>query len=190
MSTQFKEMLSAVMDGEATEFEMRRLFDEAQRSPDLRGVWSRYHLIGAALRREGRGGDQQAALDRLWARIDAGGGAERDVVRTRRYRFAALAASAAVAVVVLGIAVDAGRHRASRHGAEIAAATTQAPGEAADSVRVLDDAPSATLVRDVPSESDVARARAYMLHHARHLALNPRVTGGVQYVKVAAFESR
>jgi len=185
MSSQFKEMLSAVMDGEASEFETRRLFDEAQRSPELRGVWSRYHLIGAALRREGRGGDPQAALDRLWARVDAGAESnERGAVRSRRFRIAALASSAAVAIVVLGIAVDTGQRRASKHVAEVAALQTEGAGAVADPGDAIEPA---SFVRDVPSESDVARARAYMLHHARHL---PRVTGGVQYVKVAAFESR
>jgi hypothetical protein len=48
----------------------------------------------------------------------------------------------------------------------------------------------ARLVRVLPSDSDVARMRAYMLHHAHHAALNQRTTSAVPFVKVAAFESR
>ena len=193
MSSQVKEMLSAVMDGEASEFETRRLFDEAQRSPELRGVWSRYHLIGAALRREGRGGDAQSALDRMWARIDAGyEGGEIDGGRARRLRYVALATSAVVAIVVLGLGIDTGRHPASQAGRDLIATARDAGDVTAEPVNVLDDAANAaTFVREVPSESDVARSRAYMLYHAHHVALNPRfAAGGVQYLKVAAYESR
>jgi len=192
MSSQFKEMLSAVMDGEASEFETRRFLDEAQRSPELRGVWARYHLIGATLRREGRGGDSQAALDRMWARIDAGyEDGEADGSRARRLRYVALATSAVVAIVVLGLAIETGQHRSTPAGRDLIAATG-APGVTAEPVRVLDDpAAAATFVREVPSESDVARSRAYMLYHAHHAALNPRfAAGGVQYLKVATYESR
>ena len=54
MSEQLKESLSAVMDGEADEFEIRRVLDEATSDAELRGVWERYHLIGSVLRGEGR----------------------------------------------------------------------------------------------------------------------------------------
>jgi hypothetical protein len=45
-------------------------------------------------------------------------------------------------------------------------------------------------VQVLPTESDLARMRAYMLHHAHHTALNQRTTGAVPFVKVAAFEGR
>ena len=173
-------------------FETRRFFDEAQRNPELRGVWSRYHLIGAALRREGRGGDAQPALDRMWARIDAGyEGNDLQVHRTRRMRYAALATSAVVAIVVLGFAVGTSQRMSQSDRDLIATAPKEAGDMVADPVSVIDEAASPTFVRDVPSESDVARSRAYMLYHAHHVAVGrPVVAGGVQYMKVATYESR
>ena len=56
------ETVSAVMDDEASEFELRRLLDEAARNPEIRDAWRRYHLIGVALRGEWRtGGDELRA---------------------------------------------------------------------------------------------------------------------------------
>ena len=53
MSEQLKESLSAVMDGEADEFEIRRVLNEAADDPELRGVWERYHLVRSVMRGEG-----------------------------------------------------------------------------------------------------------------------------------------
>src|SRR5262249_26789102 len=77
MSDQLKESLSAVMDGEADDFELRRALDEMSNDPALRGVWERYHLIGSALRREGRGTANSLGA-RFWDRIDAGEGTAAD----------------------------------------------------------------------------------------------------------------
>lgn len=45
------ESLSALVDGEASEFEGRRLLDMVS-NPELREKWQRYHLSGALIRRE------------------------------------------------------------------------------------------------------------------------------------------
>ena len=64
------ETLSAAVDGEATDAEMRRLLDEAEEDPELRAAWKRYHSIGAALRGERRpGGD--ALRERVWADLQS-----------------------------------------------------------------------------------------------------------------------
>lgn len=47
-----RESLSALMDGEASEFEVRRLLDSLDEDPELRARWRRYQLARAALRRE------------------------------------------------------------------------------------------------------------------------------------------
>ena len=59
MSEKLFETLSAAMDNEASEFELRRVFDEARRNPRLRDAWGRYHAIGAALRDELHAGDSE-----------------------------------------------------------------------------------------------------------------------------------
>ena len=46
MSEKLKGSLSAVIDGEADEFELRRVLDEVDKNEELRSTWERYHLIG------------------------------------------------------------------------------------------------------------------------------------------------
>jgi len=52
MTEQLRQSLSAVIDGEADAFELRRVLDELDRDPELRAAWDRYHLIGSVLRGE------------------------------------------------------------------------------------------------------------------------------------------
>ncbi|SIT65903.1 sigma-E factor negative regulatory protein RseA [Ectothiorhodosinus mongolicus] len=66
MSVSKEERLSALIDGEAGAFEQRRLMDELQHDAELRGRYSRYHLMGDVM----RGARWQADTD-LSARIQA-----------------------------------------------------------------------------------------------------------------------
>ena len=66
MSVSKEERLSALVDGEAGAFEQRRLMDELQHDAELRGRYSRYHLIGDVM----RGARWRADTD-LSARIQA-----------------------------------------------------------------------------------------------------------------------
>jgi len=50
MSEQLKEALSAALDNEADEFELRRVLDEAGRDESLRETFERYQLIQAVMR--------------------------------------------------------------------------------------------------------------------------------------------
>lgn len=50
--TQLNESLSALVDDEASEFEVHRLLSAAQQDPDIRERWHRYQLASAALRGE------------------------------------------------------------------------------------------------------------------------------------------
>jgi sigma-E factor negative regulatory protein RseA len=51
-SDQLFESLSALVDNEANELEVRRILKHAENNPDLMERWRRYHLIGSALRKE------------------------------------------------------------------------------------------------------------------------------------------
>lgn len=46
------ETLSALMDGEAGDFELRRLLQQLPGDPALRGTWSRYQLVSAVLQKQ------------------------------------------------------------------------------------------------------------------------------------------
>ena len=189
MSDQLKESLSAVMDGEADDFEMRRVLDETSDSPALRGVWERYHLVRSVMRREGRA-PMNSLGDRFWSRIDAGEGADADHVvesgigrAARRsgwgQRLGGIAVAAGVAAaVVIGFRVN---ETATVEAPKVAVVEPSAPPAA---MALFDDE-----MRDrvAPAALDVQH-HAYMVHHARHVALNNRSV--VPFVKVAAFESR
>ncbi len=199
MTEQLKEALSAVMDGEADEFEIRRVLNEATADPDLRGVWERYHLVRSVMRGEGRtlgvGADRLST--RFWTQIDAGSedvnaatapGARASKLASdtsafwttwgRRVAGVAVAAGVA-AVVVIGFRTDEGAVAPTSRVAVVE------PAVPAAQVALFDDD---TGGRAIPAALDIQRARAYMLHHARHVALNNRSI--VPFVRVAAFESK
>jgi len=51
MSEKMRESMSALMDGEASDFETRRVLEGMDNS-ELRDVWSRYHAASAAMKRD------------------------------------------------------------------------------------------------------------------------------------------
>ncbi len=54
MSEQLKESLSAVIDGEADEFEIRRVLNEAANDPSCAACGNDIHLVRSVMRGEGR----------------------------------------------------------------------------------------------------------------------------------------
>lgn len=97
------EKLSAFVDNELSELEQRRLLVELDRDPVLRAAWERYHLIGAALRRD----LEHLAPADLSARVadaiagEAGHRPRRALAVTLGRAFGGLAIAAAVATVAV-----------------------------------------------------------------------------------------
>lgn len=52
MSERNKESLSALMDGEADELEVRRVLNQLDKDDELRDNWKNYHLMGSLMRDE------------------------------------------------------------------------------------------------------------------------------------------
>jgi sigma-E factor negative regulatory protein RseA len=82
MSEKLKESLSAVMDGEADEFEIKRVLNETSSNTEFMSRWHRYHLIGHVLRTQYANRERSAdsmpltrsvddTLARLWQAIDS-----------------------------------------------------------------------------------------------------------------------
>jgi sigma-E factor negative regulatory protein RseA len=193
MSEQLRESLSAVMDGEAGEFELKRVLNELSANEELRGTWERYHLVRSLLRRELGRGAPIDFTERLWARIEA----DDSYVETadapvegrvgRRWLGPATGVAVAAAVaftVILGFNLT--PSDTNEPDAVVAeAAVTLEPRTQRVSI-VEDPNPS---LHAYPSRLDMQRARSYMLHHAQHAALNEQ--GSVlPFAKVAAFETR
>lgn len=71
MSEKLRESLSAVMDGEADEFELRRVLNEIEQDPELKALWDRYHEASAVFKREYAIGSGQLR-DRVWEALGGG----------------------------------------------------------------------------------------------------------------------
>jgi len=101
MSEKMHESMSALMDGEATDFEARRLLEQMD-SPEMREKWSRYHLASAAMKRDSAAGKSQidisAAVSAAIANESKGVAPQRKPLRAMA-GFASAAAIAFVAVI-------------------------------------------------------------------------------------------
>ena len=119
MSEKLREAVSAAVDGEASEFELRRVLDEMGKDESLWRAWQSYHLIGQAAR--GENVEAVAEMgERIWASLDAEEFLEQDIVQEepayavtpsaprRRWGLAggALAAALSVAVVMSSDLLD------------------------------------------------------------------------------------
>lgn len=165
------ESLSAAIDGEAEELELRRVLNAVGDDPDLRAKWQRLHLIGGVLRREtppvvnsplptwpddiqaGEADDSAAEKRRAPAPTPE--------TRTRRFGgrwlapvgSAALAAAAALVVVFYF-----------------------GPDEPTGAEPVVADGsqPPAHGLANVPTELDLERTNAYIYQHARGTSIAAR----------------
>ena len=165
------ESLSAAIDGEAEELELRRVLNAVGENPDLRAKWQRLHLIGGVLRRE-TPPVVRAPLPAWPADIDAGAAADDTTMdhatfsptlepETRRVggRWlapvggAALAAAAALVVVFyFGPEEPTGPEPVVANGSQ----------------------PPAHGLANVPTELDLERANAYIYQHARGTSIAAR----------------
>lgn len=69
MSEQLREALSAIVDGEASNFELRRVLDEISKDESLQTTWHNYHLMRSAMHGENTV-NVSGMSDRIWAELD------------------------------------------------------------------------------------------------------------------------
>lgn len=165
------ESLSAAIDGEAEELELRRVLNAVDEDPDLRAKWQRLHLIGDALRRE-TPHVVRAPLPTWPADMEAGAadddrtiehGAFGPTLKPETRRFG-------------------GRWLAPVGGAALAAAAALVvvfyfgPEEPTGAEPVVADRsqPPAHGLANVPTELDLQRANAYIYQHARGTSIAAR----------------
>ena len=105
--TRLNEALSALMDGEADELELRRVLRELPLSPELAAAWKRYHAVRASLQQDMHLNPRVDLLKGVQARLaaeqDTHQGRMSGMLRSRLVRYVgqgAIAASVAVAVLV------------------------------------------------------------------------------------------
>lgn len=190
MTDKLKESLSAVIDGEADEFELRRVFDEAARNNELTETWHRYHLISTIMCGEEPASpslrdsvlqamsDESEQLENEGLSLVSGSdviAVDKSASKGRRSGALgpvlgmAVAAAVAMAVVVF---VDPGSN-------------SELPTLADNPALELATPASTTLASDTRDE-DTQRTQAYLIHHVQQTAMNRgRV---VSFAKVATYE--
>ena len=188
MSEKLKESLSAVIDGEADEFELRRVLDEMSRDDILAGSWERYHAIGSVLRGE-RATVGIAMRERVWAELQAGpegvqAPSELDIVAAERpaatggkakWTPVAVAATVALAVVVGFVGF-------------------QGTGQSTPATVALEEPVSAeqqSLYEAVAlspevTDSDQNRTEAYIVSHYQQTGMDG--PGGLGFARMVAYE--
>ena len=172
MTEKFNEFVSAMLDDEAEEFEIRRVIGEIARNSDLKSTWSRYHVISSVLKREGLSNLEELDIgDASSGDIGSSFGRKtlgdrtlnRPWLRSRGTLLASLAAAIAALAIIITINDE---------------GTTQV--ELADTLVMPD--PIVTDDR-VPAESDIRRAEAYLIQHAQHVSMNSSAAP-IPFVKV------
>ncbi|MFP6823510.1 MAG: sigma-E factor negative regulatory protein [Pseudomonadales bacterium] len=172
MTEKFNEFVSAMLDDEADEFEIRRVLGEIAGNSDLKSTWSRYHVISSVLKREGLSNLEELDIgDASSGDIGSSFGRKtlgdrtlnRPWLRSRGTLLASLAAAIAALAIIITINDE---------------GTTQV--ELADTLVMPD--PIVTDDR-VPAESDIRRAEAYLIQHAQHVSMNSSAAP-IPFVKV------
>lgn len=172
MTEKFNEFVSAMLDDEADEFEIRRVLGEIAGNSDLKSTWSRYHVISSVLKREGLSNLEELDIgDASSGDIGSSFGRKtlgdrtlnRPWLRSRGTLLASLAAAIAALAIIITINDE---------------GNTQV--ELADTLVMPD--PIVTDDR-VPAESDIRRAEAYLIQHAQHVSMN-RSAAPIPFVKV------
>ena len=177
MTEKFNEIVSAMLDDEADEFEIRRVLGEIARNSDLKSTWSRYHVISSVLKREGLSNlDELNVGDAPPGDIGSSSGpkalGDRTLNRLWTLRRGTLVASLAAAIAVLAIIFTINDD-----------GTKQV--ELANTLVVPD--PVETDGR-IPAESDILRAEAYLIRHAQHVSMNGSAAP-IPFVRVIAHEN-
>jgi len=193
MSEKLKESLSAVIDGEADEFELRRVLDEIGKDAKLALSWERYHLIGSAMRRE-RVVNSSIMREQVWAEVRPESAtsearvqvaAEPDTAKPLGEpavgrRIALTVAAGLLVVAILGLGDFAG----IGEGSPPVVAGSERPAE--PSTAQL-PSPNGTLaLYEEVTDTDQNRVRAYMVSHHQQLGMNrPGFSG---FAKMVAYE--
>lgn len=177
MSEKINEFLSAMLDDEADEFEIRRVLSEVSNNSGLKSKWSRYHLVSSVLKGEGLSNLEELDLGDV-STGDIGPSSRRETVKERKLNKpwlpgrGTLAASLVAVIAVLTIVFARNDEGAKQL-------------ELADSLVVPD-----LVAKDerLPTESDIRRAEAYLIQHAQNASMNSSVAP-IPFIKVIAHQA-
>ena len=163
------ESLSAAIDGEAEELELRRVLNAVTEDPELQAKWERLHALGSLLRREPLSGvgsppawPTDAVTDAAPAAAEAKLPASQGAASSAARRFSARRWLAPLGSAVLAAA------------AGLVVALYFAPGEQPEAPAIAGRAQPAHGLGNVPTAVDLERANAYIYQHARGTSIAAR----------------
>ncbi|MGA6099222.1 sigma-E factor negative regulatory protein [Stutzerimonas marianensis] len=192
------ESLSAVMDNEADELELRRVL-AAHGDSDMRSTWSRYHIARAAMHKE----LTEPRLD-IASAVSAALADEPALMPAKQQRFAwrnlgRIAVAASVTVAVLAgvrlynqneVAGPQVAQQAPQPSIAVPQATNQGPAVLAGYSEGT-SAPEAEAAAQAPAEGwHDQRLPAYVRQHAQQAAFGSGSESALPYARAASMEDR
>lgn len=191
MNEQLREAMSALVDGEASELEIRRILKAADDSPQLREAWANFHAAGQAMRGEPATRPSLMFADQLWQALE-----NEPAHRASRWKrlmsasFFKPAASFAVAASVAGVVFVSGQTMQMASSAsgvpQVAVRDAAPPPVLSSPARLVSTgaqqySPAVPYTRanaspvpvSSPVENNDPRMQAYLLMHAAHAAQAP-----------------
>ncbi len=197
MSDRLRESVSALMDGEVEELELRRLLS-ARDSDIVRSSWQRYHRLQLAMKGESTAFVHWDISTRVSSLIDDDPLPVNNVQPKNKYMqaLASFTVAASVAAVVVFTAGDLGTANPASPASQPETLSRVFPASAGVTVSagssVASASPSANAVRSLPGAdaraNEEARKRLdrYMLRHTESAALN-NGQGMISYARLANF---
>ena len=190
MSEKMNESLSALVDGEADELEIRRLLNQLERDDELRATWQRYQMMGAVMRGEAvsrvdlSAGIRQAIagepMDEVPGVAAATVAAPAAASRWRWVASGAVAASVMLGVVLVGLQGQPAQQNA------LSAPLAQQEPVAADVLQVA-QAPSALSAEEQAQLEDAQRRlQEYVMQHTEQATGGP-ARGMAPFARVVNF---
>ncbi|UTW47253.1 sigma-E factor negative regulatory protein [Bacterioplanoides sp. SCSIO 12839] len=191
MNDRIKESLSALVDGETDELEVRRVLNELDKDSELKDTWKRYQLMGSLMREESVSPAQLEGVDLSKGIMQAIEGEPMDEVPARQgetshsaqavtpRRFNWLASGAVAASVTLAVLLGV-RLNSDIQQQELVA-DAQAP--------VVENQQVASAPDMTPEQLEQAQRKLqeYVLQHTENAALNTG-RGMMPFARVASFE--
>lgn len=191
MNDRIKESLSALVDGETDELEVRRVLNELDKDSELKDTWKRYQLMGSLMREESVSPAQLEGVDLSKGIMQAIEGEPMDEVPARQEetshnaqavtprRFNWLASGAVAASVTLAVLL----------GVRLNSDIQQQELVADAQVPVVENQQVAAAPDMTPEQLEQAQRKLqeYVLQHTENAALNTG-RGMMPFARVASFE--
>lgn len=192
MNDRIKESLSALVDGETDELEVRRVLNDVEQDDELRQTWQRYQMMGSLMRDEPMAsvdlsrGIMQAIdgepMDEVPGSVEpAKSESEHQPGANKRWNWlasGAVAASVTIAVL-LGVRLNNDLQQQDL--------VAEAEKPAVNSVQQVAAVPVGTEADAAQLEEAQRKLQEYVLQHAENAALNTG-RGMMPFARVASFE--